>query len=89
MSSYKPLIILSMPISPIIADQWSDIDLLIVSPYYDKKYGREDINLLWWRTASRTDNRIEPIPVGLKRWEIDDESTIIEVARREGIQVRV
>jgi len=68
--------------------QWSDIDLLIVSPRYDESCTREDINLLW-RTAALTDNRIEPVPVGLKRWETDDESTIIEIARREGIQVNI
>jgi len=66
--------------------KWSDIDLLIVSSRYDESYNREDINLLW-RTAARTDNRIEPVPVGLHRWETDDESTIIETARREGILV--
>jgi predicted nucleotidyltransferase len=70
------------------ADRWSDIDLLIISSRYDEKYNREDINLLW-RTAARTDSRIEPVPVGLKRWETDDESTIIEAARREGIQISV
>ncbi|HEX9973086.1 MAG TPA: nucleotidyltransferase domain-containing protein [bacterium] len=70
------------------ADRWSDIDLLIVSSRYDEEYNREDINLLW-RTAARTDNRIEPVPVGVKRWETDDESTIIELARREGVQITV
>lgn len=65
---------------------YSDIDLIIISDKYDKAYSREDINLLW-RTAARTDSRIEPIPVGSSRWEADDESTIIEVARREGIVV--
>jgi hypothetical protein len=34
--------------------------------------------------ASRTDNRIEPIPVGEKQYKEDDSSLIIEVARREG-----
>ena len=68
--------------------RWSDIDLLIVSSRYDESCTREDINLLW-RTAALTDNRIEPVPVGLKRWETDDESTIIEIARREGIQVNI
>jgi len=67
-------------------NRWSDIDLLVVSPRYDESYNREDINMLW-RTAARTDNRIEPVPVGLQRWETDDESTIIEAARREGILV--
>jgi hypothetical protein len=64
------------------------IDLLIVSSRYDEKYSREDINLLW-RTAAHTGSRIEPVPVGLNRWETDDESTIIEVARREGIRITV
>ncbi len=68
--------------------QWSDIDLLVVSDKYDYSCSREDINLLW-KTAARTDNRIEPIPVGLTRWEQDDESTIIEIARREGICIAV
>ncbi len=68
--------------------RWSDIDLLVISSLYDESYSREDINLLW-RTAARTDNRIEPVPVGLNRWETDDGSTIIEIARREGIRVTV
>lgn len=69
-------------------DRWSDIDLLVVSSRYDEKYSREDINLLW-RTAARTDSRIEPVPVGSKRWKTDDQSTIIEIARREGIEINV
>jgi len=70
------------------AHEWSDIDLLVISPLYDEEYSREDVNLLW-RTAVRTDSRIEPIPVGLHRWETDDGSTIIEVARREGMRITV
>ena len=66
--------------------KWSDIDLLVISSLYDESYSREDINLLW-RTAARTDSRIEPIPVGLNRWQNDDESTIIETARRDGILI--
>ncbi len=68
--------------------KWSDIDLLVVSKLYDKSYSRDDIKFLW-KTAARTDNRIEPIPVGINRWEQDDESTIIEVARREGVRIVV
>jgi predicted nucleotidyltransferase len=68
--------------------KWSDIDLLVISPRYDESYTREDVNLLW-RTAARTDSRIEPVPVGLNRWETDDGSTIIEAARREGIRITI
>ncbi|MCF8054941.1 MAG: nucleotidyltransferase domain-containing protein [Deltaproteobacteria bacterium] len=68
--------------------KWSDIDLIVISDKYDKECTREDIKLLW-RTAARTDNRIEPIPVGSNRWKTDDESTIIEIARREGVIVNL
>jgi len=61
---------------------------LVISPRYDRKYGRKDINLLW-RIAARTDSRIEPIPVGIKRWQTDDASTILEIARREGVRVSI
>ena len=65
------------------ANQWSDIDLLVVSPRFDQKLKREDINLLC-RIAARTDSRIEPIPVGQGQYLTDDSSAIIEIARREG-----
>jgi predicted nucleotidyltransferase len=63
--------------------QWSDIDLLVVSPQYDRERRREDINLLR-RVAAHTDSRIEPIPVGQQQYLTDDSSAIIEIARREG-----
>ena len=62
---------------------WSDIDLLIVSSRFDSERKRDDINLLW-RTAARTDSRIEPIPVGQHQYETDDSNPIIEIARRQG-----
>ena len=70
------------------ADQWSDIDLLVVSPRFDEQRTREDINLLW-RLAAQTDNRIEPIPCGERQWDEDDSSAIIEIARREGESVAI
>ena len=70
------------------ADEWSDIDLLIISPSFDHQRTREDINLLW-RLAAQTDNRIEPIPCGERQWIEDDSSAIIEIARREGEAVLI
>jgi predicted nucleotidyltransferase len=64
-------------------DALSDIDLLIVSPRFDGRRTRQDVDLLW-RVAARTDSRIEPIAVGLQQFEADDSSAIVEVARREG-----
>lgn len=63
--------------------EWSDIDLLVVSPQFDGIKERSKHNLLWHIAAS-IDNRIEPIPCGLEQWKNDDMSAIIEIARREG-----
>jgi predicted nucleotidyltransferase len=64
-------------------DAFSDIDLLVVSPRFDGRRTRQDVDMLW-RVAARTDSRIEPIAVGLQQFEEDDSSAIVEVARREG-----
>jgi predicted nucleotidyltransferase len=65
------------------AHQWSEIDLLVVSPLYDKRCTHNEMVKLW-RIAARTDSRIEPIPVGEKQYKQDDSNMIIEIARREG-----
>jgi predicted nucleotidyltransferase len=66
--------------------QWSDIDLVVVSRTFDGTFSRDAINSLW-RVAARTDSRIEPIPCGERQWVEDEVTPIIEVARREGVQV--
>jgi predicted nucleotidyltransferase len=63
--------------------EWSDIDLLVVSPLYDKHRTYRDIVKLW-RIAAQTDFRIEPIPVGEKPLENDKDSMIVVIARRDG-----
>lgn len=68
------------------ANQWSDIDLLVVSPQFDEPRRRRDVDLLW-RLAARTDSRIEPIPCGERQWKEDTSSAIVEIARRDGQQV--
>jgi len=65
------------------ADEYSDIDLIVIAPEFD---GSREISLvkgLWRATAS--DNRIEPIPCGEHEWETDQSRPILEIARREGI----
>ncbi len=66
--------------------EWSDIDLLVVSPKFDKSITREDVNHLW-RVAARLDPRIEPVPCGVRQWEEDTTRAIVEIARREGQRV--
>jgi len=68
--------------------EWSDIDIVVVSPKFDQPHRRKDINLLW-HTTIKIDNRIEPIPCGTRQWEEDDSSAILEIARREGEKVKI
>lgn len=63
--------------------QFSDIDLMVVSPDFDNMISRESVNKLW-RIAARTDSRIEPIPCGQSQWASDVSTPIIEIARIEG-----
>lgn len=65
------------------AHEWSDIDLLVVSPQFDGMSDRSGINQLW-RLAAQVDSRIEPLPCGAKQWRDDDASGLIEVARQQG-----
>lgn len=67
-------------------DEWSDIDVVVVSPRFDGPVRRDDINMLW-RVAARLDSRIEPIPCGERQWSEDTSSAIIEIARREGERI--
>jgi len=65
------------------ATEISDIDLLVISSDFDNVIDRTKIDMLW-QIAGRTDSRIEPIPCGLERWEKDDYTPIIDIARNEG-----
>jgi predicted nucleotidyltransferase len=66
--------------------KWSDIDLVVVSPKFDRARRLKD-TLLLWEVAAETDARIEPIPCGEKQWAEDDSSAVIEIARREGERI--
>ena len=70
------------------AKTWSDIDLLVVSPQFDKAIDRKSIDKLW-QVAARTDSRIEPIPCGERQWQEDTSSAIIETARNQGTTVHI
>ena len=71
-----------------MAGQWSDIDLVVISPNFDNPRDRRDVNLLWGQ-AALVDSRIEPVACGERQWREDDSSAIIEIARREGTQIAV
>ncbi len=68
------------------AGEWSDIDLLVVSPRYDQPFTHKDAMLLW-HVAAEDASGIQPLPCGEKQWREDDASHIIEIGRREGEKV--
>ena len=67
------------------ADEWSDIDLIVIAPEFDELYDIAFVERLW--SATVTDNRIEPIPCGEREWETDGGRPILEIARREGVTI--
>jgi predicted nucleotidyltransferase len=70
------------------ADQWSDIDLIVIAPELGPPTDRRLVNRLW-ELRAKTDSRVEPIPCGEREWETAQSRPIIEIARREGIEIRV
>jgi predicted nucleotidyltransferase len=70
------------------ANEFSDIDLVVIAPEFDGTCELKLIETLWQATTL-ADNRIEPIPCGEKEWESDSARPILEIARREGIVVAV
>lgn len=68
------------------ADQYSDIDLVVIAPEFDTEREFDTIKNLWEITLL-ADNRIEPIPCGEQEWESGDGRPIIEIARREGVVI--
>lgn len=67
------------------ATEESDIDVMLVSPLFDKS--AEKYWPALWLSDIRTDNKIEPLAIGEKRFLTDDMSPIIEVVRQEGIEI--
>jgi hypothetical protein len=70
------------------ADEWSDIDLVVIAPEFDGLRELTLVERLWLATAT-ADNRIEPIPCGEQEWETDGSRPILEIARREGVIITV
>lgn len=68
------------------ADEWSDIDVIVVSSVFDRSFSRDMVNRLW-RAAAHVDSRIEPIPCGEHQWREDTVSPLLEVARKDGVRV--
>ena len=68
------------------ADEWSDIDIVVIAPEFDTRRDSGLVDRLW-RLRAHTDSRIEPIACGEREWETDDGRPILEYARREGVVI--
>ena len=68
------------------AGEWSDIDLVVVSPVFDGPRGPDAIDTLW-RACAVTGGYLEPVACGVNRWEEDDGSPLLAIARTEGLGV--
>jgi len=67
-----------------IATTSSDIDIMLVSDYFDKGIKARAKS---WLVASKIDHRIEPCSISLKRFLEDDSSPLIETVKQEGIEI--
>ena len=67
------------------ANEYSDIDLIVIAPEFDGPRTVSLVKALWRATVA--DNRIEPIPCGEKEWETDQSRPILEIARKEGVVI--
>lgn len=67
------------------ATENSDIDVMLISDIFDTD---DDIILSKpWSPKFRVDFRIEPIAIGRKRFQTDDSSPIIEIVKKEGLEI--
>jgi len=67
------------------ASESSDIDVLLVSDAFDTD---DDVVLSRpWSPAYRNDYRIEPVAIGRKQFLTDNNSIILEMIRKEGVEI--
>lgn len=68
--------------------EFSDIDVIVIAPEFDRTYGMNLVEELW-RMRLRADARIEPIPCGEREWETEGGRPILDIARSEGILIGI
>jgi len=65
--------------------EYSDIDVMLVSKQFDSDDASSGIKA--WSLTRNIDSRIEPYTVGLRRFQNDDVSPIIQIVKDQGIEV--
>jgi len=67
------------------ANENSDIDVMVVSPIFDKH--NDLMKAKAWRATEKIDLRIEPYTVSSQKFLNDDVSPLLQVVKREGIEI--
>lgn len=63
----------------------SDIDVMLVSSSYEQK--DDSLRAKTWRATEKIDLRIEPFMITQKKYISDDISPILQIAKKEGIEI--
>jgi len=69
------------------ANEDSDIDVMLVSDIFDTT--DDYIIAKPWRYTDQVDYRIEPYSISMKRLLNDDVTPLIEIVRREGLEIKI
>ncbi|OFX40802.1 MAG: hypothetical protein A2X08_02575 [Bacteroidetes bacterium GWA2_32_17] len=63
----------------------SDIDIMLVSQMFDTN--APEANIKAWSFTRKIDSRIEPYTVGLQKFLTDDISPLIQIVKKEGVEI--
>ncbi len=65
----------------------SDIDVMLVSEIFDKN--EDQLVGKTWRISQSIDNRIEPYTVGRKKFLTDQWSPLLQIVKKEGLEIQL
>jgi predicted nucleotidyltransferase len=63
----------------------SDIDVMVISPVFD--IHNDKIKAKAWLLSEKVDVRIEPYTVGVKKFLSDDISPLLQIVKKEGLEI--
>jgi predicted nucleotidyltransferase len=63
----------------------SDIDIMVISPAFDTNDDR--IKAKAWLLTEKVDLRIEPYTIGEKKYLSDDISPLLQIVKKEGLEI--
>ena len=69
------------------SDENSDIDILLITDKENTENMQLKIKI--WQLTRKVDNRIEPKIISRKRFDTDEVSPVLEMIRREGLEISI